>query len=193
MEDTKHLNYNSTTNSSHTLNTAQVQGWWLVLSMKRCNFLLKRQKVSWTVKVDLILCVCACVSAVQLAVEETQKGAFYNQGQCCTAASRVFVEESIYEEFLRCSIEKAKKIVIGDPLDPQTSHGPQVGTHRASHNTNQQVLPAMRDSFTIFGGSETSCEYYTFEVDMGEQSKTYGGFECLAKLSNIHCSLLARI
>lgn len=65
---------------------------------------------------------------MQLAVEETQKGAFYNQGQCCTAASRVFVEESIYEEFVQKSIEEAKKIVIGDPLDPQTSHGPQVGS-----------------------------------------------------------------
>lgn len=72
---------------------------------------------------------CQCVSTVQLAVEETQKGAFYNQGQCCTAASRVFVEESIYEEFVRRSIENTKKIVIGDPLDPRTSHGPQVGTH----------------------------------------------------------------
>lgn len=69
------------------------------------------------------------MSTVQLAVEETQKGAFYNQGQCCTAASRVFVEESIYEEFVQLSIENAKKIVIGDPLDPLTSHGPQVGTH----------------------------------------------------------------
>lgn len=63
---------------------------------------------------------------LQLAVEETQKGALYNQGQCCTAASRVFVEESIYEEFVRRSIENAKKIVIGDPLDPKTSHGPQI-------------------------------------------------------------------
>ncbi|XP_060898727.1 aldehyde dehydrogenase family 1 member A3 [Labrus mixtus] len=63
---------------------------------------------------------------LHLAVEETQKGAFYNQGQCCTAASRVFVEESIYEEFVRLSVENTKKIVIGDPLDPRTSHGPQI-------------------------------------------------------------------
>ncbi|CAK6975853.1 aldehyde dehydrogenase family 1 member A3 [Scomber scombrus] len=71
-------------------------------------------------------CIVFADCDLQLAVEETQKGAFYNQGQCCTAASRVFVEESIYEEFVRCSIENAKKIVIGDPLDPQTSHGPQI-------------------------------------------------------------------
>ncbi|KAM3876620.1 retinaldehyde dehydrogenase 3 [Diretmus argenteus] len=71
-------------------------------------------------------CIVFADSDLQLAVEETQKGAFYNQGQCCTAASRVFVEESIYEEFVRRSVESAKNIVIGDPLEPQTSHGPQI-------------------------------------------------------------------
>ncbi|KAF7657795.1 hypothetical protein LDENG_00022380 [Lucifuga dentata] len=71
-------------------------------------------------------CIVFADSDLQLAVQETQKGAFYNQGQCCTAASRVFVEESVYEEFVRRSVESAKTIVIGDPLDPQTSHGPQI-------------------------------------------------------------------
>nr|XP_020479278.1 aldehyde dehydrogenase family 1 member A3 [Monopterus albus] len=75
-------------------------------------------------------CIVFADSDLQLAVKETQKGAFYNQGQSCTAASRVFVEESIYEEFVRCSIENAKKIVTGDPLDPQTSHGPQIDRHQ---------------------------------------------------------------
>ncbi|XP_054866026.1 aldehyde dehydrogenase family 1 member A3 isoform X1 [Amphiprion ocellaris] len=71
-------------------------------------------------------CIVFADCDLQMAVEEIQKGAFYNQGQCCTAASRVFVEETIYEEFVHRSIENAKKIVIGDPLDPQTSHGPQI-------------------------------------------------------------------
>lgn len=67
-----------------------------------------------------------CVCAVQSAVEETQKGAFFNQGQACTAASRIYVEEPVYDEFVRLSVERAKNIVIGDPLEPRTSHGPQV-------------------------------------------------------------------
>lgn len=70
----------------------------------------------------------ACVCAVQSAVEETQKGAFFNQGQACTAASRVYVEEQVFDEFVRLSVERAKNIVIGDPMEPQTSHGPQVIT-----------------------------------------------------------------
>lgn len=71
-------------------------------------------------------CIVFADSDLQLAVEATQKGAFFNQGQCCTAASRVFVEESVYEEFVRRSVESAKSIVIGDPMDPRTSHGPQI-------------------------------------------------------------------
>ncbi|CAJ1048540.1 aldehyde dehydrogenase family 1 member A3 [Xyrichtys novacula] len=71
-------------------------------------------------------CIVFADCDLQLAVEETQKGAFYNQGQCCTAASRVFVEESIYEEFVRRCVENTKKIITGDPLDPQTTHGPQI-------------------------------------------------------------------
>lgn len=64
--------------------------------------------------------------AVQLAVEEIQKGAFFNQGQACTAASRVYVQEQVHDEFVRLSVERAKSIVLGDPMDPRTSHGPQV-------------------------------------------------------------------
>lgn len=69
--------------------------------------------------------LCASL-LVDLAVEEAQQGAFFNQGQCCTAASRIFVEEQIYEEFVRRSVEHARKRVVGDPFDPRTSQGPQV-------------------------------------------------------------------
>ncbi|XP_017334537.1 aldehyde dehydrogenase family 1 member A3 [Ictalurus punctatus] len=71
-------------------------------------------------------CIVFADSDLQLAVQEAQKGAFYNQGQCCTAASRVFVEECVYDEFVRLSVESAKRIVAGDPMDPRTTHGPQI-------------------------------------------------------------------
>ncbi|KAG9486775.1 hypothetical protein GDO78_006914 [Eleutherodactylus coqui] len=51
---------------------------------------------------------------------------FYHQGQCCIAASRLFVEEPIYEEFVRRSVERAKKRVLGDTLAPTTEQGPQI-------------------------------------------------------------------
>lgn len=60
------------------------------------------------------------------AVEQSHLGLFFNQGQCCCAGSRTFVQESIYKEFMERSVEKAKKRVVGDPFDLKTEHGPQV-------------------------------------------------------------------
>lgn len=64
--------------------------------------------------------------AVDEAVEFAHIGLFYHQGQCCIAGSRIFVEEPIYDEFVRRSIERAKKYTLGDPLLPGVQQGPQV-------------------------------------------------------------------
>ncbi|KAG7246313.1 hypothetical protein CRUP_005193, partial [Coryphaenoides rupestris] len=53
-------------------------------------------------------------------------GLFFNQGQCCVAGSRVLVEEPIYEQFVRRSVEKARGKVLGDPLTPGVDQGPQI-------------------------------------------------------------------
>jgi aldehyde dehydrogenase (NAD+) len=60
------------------------------------------------------------------AVEGAHLGLFVNQGQSCCAGSRVFVEETIYDEFVEKSIARARKRRVGDPLDPRTDQGPQV-------------------------------------------------------------------
>ncbi|XP_062516345.1 aldehyde dehydrogenase, mitochondrial-like [Corticium candelabrum] len=60
------------------------------------------------------------------AVEQAHFALFFNQGQCCCAGSRCFVEESIYDEFVKKSVARAKKRKVGDPLDPSVEQGPQV-------------------------------------------------------------------
>jgi aldehyde dehydrogenase (NAD+) len=60
------------------------------------------------------------------AVEGAHMGVFVNQGQSCCAGSRVFVEETIYQQFVEKSVARARKRRIGDPLDPATEQGPQV-------------------------------------------------------------------
>jgi aldehyde dehydrogenase (NAD+) len=63
-------------------------------------------------------------------LEEAVAGAFhaiyFHGGQCCTAGSRLFVEEKIHREFVRRLAERAKGRKIGDPLDVATEQGPQV-------------------------------------------------------------------
>ncbi|HEX3742431.1 MAG TPA: aldehyde dehydrogenase family protein, partial [Bryobacteraceae bacterium] len=49
------------------------------------------------------------------AVEGSHFALFFNQGQCCCAGSRVFVEEKVYDEFVERSTERAKRRTVGDP------------------------------------------------------------------------------
>ncbi len=60
------------------------------------------------------------------AVEGAYFGLFFNQGQCCCAGSRLFVEEKIHEEFVERLVKKAKNQKVGDPFDLTTTQGPQV-------------------------------------------------------------------
>ncbi|XP_046942722.1 aldehyde dehydrogenase family 1 member A3 isoform X2 [Lynx rufus] len=71
-------------------------------------------------------CIVCADADLDLAVECAHQGVFFNQGQCCTAASRVFVEEQVYAEFVRRSVEYAKKRPVGDPFDVRTEQGPQI-------------------------------------------------------------------
>lgn len=82
-----------------------------------------------------LFCFCFCASSVDLAVEQAHQGVFFNAGQCCTAGSRIFVEESIYDEFVRRSVERAKRRIVGSPFDPTTEQGPQV--RPAGHRTGR--------------------------------------------------------
>uniref|UniRef100_A0A8C9N258 aldehyde dehydrogenase (NAD(+)) n=1 Tax=Serinus canaria TaxID=9135 RepID=A0A8C9N258_SERCA len=60
------------------------------------------------------------------AVDQAHFALFFNQGQCCCAGSRTYVQEDIYNEFVERSVEKAKARVVGNPFDFKTEQGPQV-------------------------------------------------------------------
>lgn len=64
------------------------------------------------------------------AVEQAHFALFFNQGQCCCAGSRTYVQEDIYDEFLQRSVERAKRRTVGNPFDLSTEQGPQVNTCR---------------------------------------------------------------
>jgi aldehyde dehydrogenase (NAD+) len=60
------------------------------------------------------------------AVEGAYFGLFFNQGQCCCAGSRLFVEEKVHSQFVDKLVQRAKSQKVGDPFDPATTQGPQV-------------------------------------------------------------------
>jgi 5-carboxymethyl-2-hydroxymuconic-semialdehyde dehydrogenase len=51
---------------------------------------------------------------------------FSNNGERCTAGSRILVQKSIYSEFVQKFTERARRILIGDPLDQKTIIGPMI-------------------------------------------------------------------
>jgi aldehyde dehydrogenase (NAD+)/phenylacetaldehyde dehydrogenase len=67
---------------------------------------------------------------IEVAANAAVTAAFYNQGELCTAGSRLLVERSVYERVLEMVVAGAKALVPGDPLDPDTKLGPLIS---ASH------------------------------------------------------------
>ncbi|XP_044761222.1 aldehyde dehydrogenase, mitochondrial [Coccinella septempunctata] len=63
---------------------------------------------------------------VAKAVEAAHMAVFYNQGQVCCAGTRTYIQESLYDEFVERSVERAKKKVVGNPFDLKTEQGPQI-------------------------------------------------------------------
>lgn len=57
------------------------------------------------------------------AVEGIINGIFFNQGHVCCAGSRLFVQESVYEEVLRKLKHRMKSLIVGNPLDKNTDIG----------------------------------------------------------------------
>jgi aldehyde dehydrogenase (NAD+) len=63
---------------------------------------------------------------LEKAVAGSYIGLFLNQGQCCCAGSRVFVEKKVKQEFVERMAALAKQRKVGDPMAADTEQGPQV-------------------------------------------------------------------
>src|SRR5438067_1487143 len=62
----------------------------------------------------------------EAAVDGALFGVFINQGEVCSAGSRILVEKKIYPKFVEAMTEKAKRIKLGAPLERDTKMGPLV-------------------------------------------------------------------
>jgi aldehyde dehydrogenase (NAD+) len=60
------------------------------------------------------------------AVEGSFFGLFWFEGQCCSAASRLFVQKGVYDAFVERMLARTRREKLGDPFDPETTQGPLV-------------------------------------------------------------------
>ena len=70
-------------------------------------------------------------ASLEDAVSAAMLANFYSSGQICSNGTRVFLQEGIREMFLDRLAERARHIRMGDPLDPDTQHGPIVSARQA--------------------------------------------------------------
>jgi acyl-CoA reductase-like NAD-dependent aldehyde dehydrogenase len=60
------------------------------------------------------------------AFEGSANGIFWNQGEICSAGSRVFVEKRIYDDAVNAFVDRASSVTLGDGLDESTTMGPLI-------------------------------------------------------------------
>ena len=77
-----------------------------------------------------------------------------NAGQCCIAASRIFVQEGIYDEYVKKVVEQAKSRKVGDPMDESVNQGPQIDEDQF-HKILELIESGKKDGAKVeCGGSE---------------------------------------
>jgi aldehyde dehydrogenase (NAD+) len=63
---------------------------------------------------------------LQAAAAGAHFGLYFNQGQCCCAGSRLFVQDKVYDRFVDTLVNLNAGRKLGDPFDPATEQGPQI-------------------------------------------------------------------
>jgi len=88
----------------------------------------------------------------EAAVDGALFGVFINQGEVCSAGSRVLVEKKIYPKFVEAMTEKAKRIKLGPPLERETKMGPLVSKEQYDRVTSYLEV-GKKEAKTATGGS----------------------------------------
>ncbi|HJS57124.1 MAG TPA: aldehyde dehydrogenase family protein [Vicinamibacteria bacterium] len=88
----------------------------------------------------------------EAAVDGALFGVFINQGEVCSAGSRVLVERPIYKKMLDAMVEKAKNIKLGDGMDRATKMGPVVSKEQLERVTKYQEIGRKEAKVASGGG-----------------------------------------
>jgi len=90
---------------------------------------------------------------IEAAANGALVGGFVNCGQDCTAATRIYVQDKIYDEFLQSFLSKVKQIRVGNPANESTDMGPLISATQRS-TVEGFVERALRDGANIVTGGK---------------------------------------
>ena len=101
-------------------------------------------------------CIIHDDADLETALDMSVATKFANAGQVCVTADRFFVHESLHDAFVTGFVARAKKIILGDGMDPATSMGPLINARRLSE-IDSIVAEAVKSGATLeLGGSRAT-------------------------------------
>ena len=103
--------------------------------------------------------VVAADADISLAAKKVLEGSLKYSGQRCDAVSRVFVEESVAEVFLRELLEQLGQWKLGDPRDPNNNIGPLIN-EEASERVQSLVDDAVQKGANLVRGGKHRGTYF---------------------------------
>src|SRR5579872_3363922 len=100
---------------------------------------------------------------LETAITGSANAIFFNHGQCCTAGSRLYVHESLFDEVVAGVADAAKKIRVGPGLDPATHMGPLVSQEQLDRVSGFLESGAQEGARAVAGGHKVAGAGYFVE------------------------------
>ena len=93
---------------------------------------------------------------IQMAVKETLRSAFTNQGQICLCGSRIFIQNGIYKRFRDALVAETKKLAPGDPSHKGTTFGSLISKSHLEKVLSYIDLASQEGGRILIGGEKAS-------------------------------------
>ncbi len=93
----------------------------------------------------------------------TADGAFYNNGQSCCSVERIYVHESIYDEYIKEFVKEVSSWKIGEPTDPGIYFGPLTREAQITILENQVADAIAKGASIVLGGKRINRKGNYFE------------------------------
>jgi aminomuconate-semialdehyde/2-hydroxymuconate-6-semialdehyde dehydrogenase len=103
---------------------------------------------------NIIFADCDFEKAISTSIQSS----FANQGEICLCGSRIFVERALYEKFVNEFVERAKKLVVGDPLEELTNLGALVSEAHLKKVLGYIELARQEGGKILCGGNQIKLE-----------------------------------
>jgi aldehyde dehydrogenase (NAD+) len=130
-------------------------------TLKRCTFELGGKSP------NVIFADCDLDQAVAGAFHAI----YFHGGQCCTAGSRLFVEEKVRTDFVKRLADKARHRKVGDPLDEGTEQGPQVSQEQMDKILGYVELGQKQGAKLLTGGKRVGDDGFFVEPTIFDNVK----------------------